>query len=357
MIKTGSIFALLFLLANFANASEAVKAAYQAYLVQMSSVLAEARSACKRVDAKICEELSTNPPKPLATGYQVLPKLKNNLPYAEKPRKTGVQKSYYSWPRTLQFIEREVSIVSECKEKLKALARLEKVDAKIVLKKTIQDIVEIQHAQSTIDEHVKYNDFWQSRIQLNTGAFEKANTALARLEANPSVFSPLDAFEVKPPPFLKNVSGKITVPVYTDIKDRAFLSAFKNAIETEWRTARHSVHLDIRRFPAASKLSDDLNLHIDRFPKDGAVLTTGAPRSFERSGRAIVLGPESLTPRELAHKFGHILGFPDFYIRGFRSLGKDGFEIIEAVVSSDDIMAEPQKGRVSENHFTALKLK
>jgi len=73
--------------------------------------------------------------------------------------------------------------------------------------------------------------------------------------------------------------------------------------------------------------------------------------------RCIVIGPEDIPPRVLAHEFGHILGFKDVYFRGYRDLGADGFEVREVVADSDDIMGDPGTGPVKRRHFEALAAK
>ena len=65
----------------------------------------------------------------------------------------------------------------------------------------------------------------------------------------------------------------------------------------------------------------DLQAHIARFPRDGAVLTTGANLTHVTPGRCVVLGPQDIAPHVLAHELGHILGFKDMYFRGYRDLG------------------------------------
>ena len=56
----------------------------------------------------------------------------------------------------------------------------------------------------------------------------------------------------------------------------------------------------------------------------------------------------------LAHEFGHILGFRDRYIRGYRDLGKDGFEVLETIADPRDIMGVPATGAVLAAHFHTL---
>jgi hypothetical protein len=82
-------------------------------------------------------------------------------------------------------------------------------------------------------------------------------------------------------------------------------------------------------------------------------LTTGALTShFYRD--AIVLGPEDITPSVLAHEFGHVLGFNDAYIRGYKDLGKNGFQVMEIVADPEDIMGAPDTGAVLRRHFDRI---
>jgi hypothetical protein len=56
----------------------------------------------------------------------------------------------------------------------------------------------------------------------------------------------------------------------------------------------------------------------------------------------------------LAHEFGHVLGFRDRYIRGYRDLEKDGFEVLEAIADARDIMGAHATGSVLPAHFDNL---
>src|SRR5262249_17760022 len=68
-------------------------------------------------------------------------------------------------------------------------------------------------------------------------------------------------------------------------------------------------------------------------------------------GRYVALAPGDLSIRTLAHEFGHVLGFHDGYIRGYRDLGEQGFEIMELTSVFDDIMSAPREGHVQPAHF------
>jgi hypothetical protein len=68
----------------------------------------------------------------------------------------------------------------------------------------------------------------------------------------------------------------------------------------------------------------------------------------------MILGPRDLSARTLAHEFGHILGFDDAYLRGFRNLGADGYAIIELIPDRADLMASSGFGEAQPRHFAQL---
>jgi hypothetical protein len=98
----------------------------------------------------------------------------------------------------------------------------------------------------------------------------------------------------------------------------------------------------------------DLRAHIARFPADVAVLTTGAGSTHFTAGRAIVLSPHDAPYSVVAHEFGHVLGFRDAYLRGYRDAGADGYVVTELVVDNGDIMGNSRAGTVRPQHFERL---
>ena len=63
-----------------------------------------------------------------------------------------------------------------------------------------------------------------------------------------------------------------------------------------------------------------------------------------------------MTPRVLAHEFGHLLGFEDAYLRGYEGEPDDphGVVLVEWVGLSDDLMGNPAGGAVTREMIETL---
>ena len=87
----------------------------------------------------------------------------------------------------------------------------------------------------------------------------------------------------------------------------------------------------------------DVDAHAARFPQDGGLLTTGAATLRFVGQAGVALSPSDTTVHTLAHEFGHILGFPDAYFRGYRDMGNEGYRVTE-FGAAGDIMSAPGVG-------------
>ena len=160
----------------------------------------------------------------------------------------------------------------------------------------------------------------------------------------------------------------LRIPVYTDIQDEEFLGKAKAAIEDMWQVqdsdASYGLEIAFRPITGSELYPDagppergsrfDMRSHAARFPVDGAVLTSGAQTTHSLVGRYVALASGTVSTRTIAHEFGHVLGFRDGYIRGYRDLADQGFEILELTSVFDDIMSAPRQGHVQPAHFKLI---
>jgi tetratricopeptide (TPR) repeat protein len=348
-------------------------------------------------------------PPPIAYGYGILPRIIPDPPRGPlgKPQITR-----FSWLACEALIARDMAAVNQLESDLAGISGLPQASRRAAYQGIVDGYQKALDRRRIIDADIDYNWLWQRQIasarpffdrltaRLNAAADSAAKSpsaAQSSSAANSAIgFDPASFIRVYPP-----IGGihNVTVPLYTDIVDAALVDQFKHAIESYWRVEdnrnEYRVRLDITvispeqlycpdkkeaassegayrqaRYRSSSDQSKsagqscspsprpgthiDLDAHVARFPADAAVLTTGAESLQVVANRAIALGPHDVAPRTLSHEFGHILGFPDAYLRGYKDLGADGFEILEFVPNYDDIMSSPGAGSVLPQHFTAL---
>jgi hypothetical protein len=161
---------------------------------------------------------------------------------------------------------------------------------------------------------------------------------------------------------------ELHVAVITDLRDETMLAMFRGAVEREWTAVarEHGLELllDLRPMrddewvsppPPAGEVVD-VTAHLKRFPADALVLTTGAASMHAMLGRAIVLGGDPVRPRELAHEFGHLIGFQDAYLRTFEGQPSDPFGVVlvewEGILP--DLMGASSTGAVSASMMERL---
>jgi tetratricopeptide (TPR) repeat protein len=335
--------------------------------------------------AALAPVLSTlQPPPPIVYGYQILPPIVADK-RGESPSKPHV--ASYSWPLTADLISKEMTSLDRLQSELESIAHKPAAEKRAAYEALIAEYKNSVDRRRLIDADVNYNWLWQRQIAEDRPLFDRLtaqlNTAVEQLQPPSGGGAEAAAFAPKPPDFMRldQAGGvqTVTVPLYTDITDRVFVEAFRRAIETHWhaRDGDEEYRVILKISPvsaeqlycsakdAAAKPAahctppvkgEHINLeaHVARFPKDAAVLTTGAASLQLVDDRAIVLGPHDVAPRALAHEFGHVLGFPDVYLRGYKDLGEGGFEVLELVPNFRDIMMSPGAGSVLPGHFKAL---
>jgi hypothetical protein len=363
-----------------------VELAHRAYAATLASYFTDLRAALQRETPDLLPALERPPIEPVVFGYQLLPDITADVVDAQ----AGIEASSrtYSWPITAGYISGEETKIATARAALDEALRGPVEARRDTLGRLVADYRDLRSNQSTVDQYVQYNRLWQRAIQEDRRQFDamtRVYAAVVEREKHRSVGRPngVDAASdpairaLQPVPRLPDYVGVangpgarrvLSVPVYTDIESREFLSQAEDAIERSWqaRDQDRSYAVDVEfRHVATSRLYRsareprrgehvDIDAHVDRFPKNGAVVTTGAHTTYASVGRFVALGSAALPERVLAHEFGHLLGFRDAYFRGYRDLGKDGFEIVEFVPDFSDIMSAPRAGRVHPYHFERL---
>ncbi len=303
------------------------------------------------------------PPEPGVYGYQLLPAIVEE----SDARRRSISTFSYSWEATERYIENEARRLDSALGDLEAFGVSSAPIAPAAIRETIAQYRMLVDNLKTIDQYLQYNRFWQRAIAEDRSRFDRLTEIYDLLVAEePGAADAAREFLGQPsvPDYLeidRLASGPTVVrlPVYTDILDDAFLEAVESGVEGMWSVGGEGGYmLDIelrKRSPVGSlpRPGDRIDLmeHAARFPDDGALLTTGAESTYGFVGEYVALGPGDITVRTLAHEFGHVLGFADGYIRGYRDLGEDGFEILELTSSFEDIMSAPREGRVLGSHF------
>ena len=352
-------------------------------MVALSADLQEAHGAllarAREEDPKLVEILSPEPPTPRPWGYGILPEVAADQPLATvEPRERDYSLEILSTGFTGDF--RDAAVLSG-----RAVG-----DPDLPLGPAVEEFVRLRKRMRSLEEHLSYHAWWQQAIVDSAEYFADRNRIvrlvremeeLRRRSGSPVRIAELHReigeriapFEPTEGLTIEERDGLLVLPVrvHTDIVSPDFLMAFREGVEAAFvdspaaRARGFAVELEILPVdpgelhpggvpPRASPI--DLERHVGRFPEGSLVLTTGAKSTHSWTGRSVLLGPDPLSRRTLAHEFGHLLGFNDGYLRGFDGSprGRFGARMIEWSGLIDDLMGNPGAGRVTEEMIERL---
>ena len=351
-------------------AGDRVEAEFRDHRATLDRFFVSLRTTVARRAPELLATFQDPPPEPVVFGYGLLPRIVDDF---SSENEAPVSSFSYSWPITGEYVDGEAQKLQRVAEEFEKVAPNVTPD---VIQEFILEYRTLVRNQRTIDGYIQYNRLWQRAIAEDRSRFDQMTTLYELMisgdrDTTEAIQAVLGVPEV---PLFVGVEGNLPdaivlrVPVYTDIGDVTFLRNVENAIENMWRVqeaeAVYGLDIEFRRVDVTDLYPEtvgpepgdpvDLLSHASRFPEDGAVLTTGAEATHGFVGRYVALGPGDVTVRTLAHEFGHVLGFRDGYVRGYRDLGESGFEILELTSAFDDIMSAPREGRVLGTHFRLI---
>lgn len=334
------------------------------------------------------------PPAPVAFGYQIVPNLLADP--ARTPQRSRIRLSPFSWPRTDSIINRGRDALAALQAKLDTVDRVTADKRRQAYASIVDDYRKAVDNQKFMASVIEYNRLWQSEIARLIPSYRINNqlrdAAFARQALLDSMVNGDEAFRRRAQTRLASLTRRldevlkktrtpdfvrvdhptdhvwvVTVPVYTDITDSAFVERARETIESGWHVVDgnndFSLRLDIRRiaptqvYANASVPNDrehiNIQAHLQKFRRDGVVLTTGANSTYV-FGQAIIIGPHAMPRKTLVHEFGHMLGFKDSYFRSFEDLGQNGYNVVEIIFDPDDVLTTPESGKASRQHFELI---
>jgi hypothetical protein len=359
--------------AAYAREGDRIEQEFRAYRERLNSFFTLLRGLIDQQPASTTATLPRlqpqDAPAPVNSrfGFGMLPRIVDALPAANPP----ISVFNYSWPITDGYIAGENVKLGQAEAQLRNVSTgssgsgASKTD---LIGNLILDYRKLLTNQRTIDQYIQYNQFWQRSIAQDRPRFDRLTKLYELLKSDdPDTAQAIREVLGKPevPSFIhvdRSKAGAVLlrVPLYTDIDDEEFLAKAKSTIEEFWQAedgdVRYRIEIELHKVTPTPQKGDriDIRAHAMQFPDDGAVLTTGAQTTHSLVGRYVALAPGDLSTRTLAHEFGHVLGFRDGYIRGYRDLGDQGFEILELTSVFDDIMSAPREGHVQAAHFKLL---
>jgi len=261
----------------------------------------------------------------------------------------------FSWVKAIELVNSSLKHLEYFEKNLKNWQNLP-LKQKIIYFDKLESLwILTETKYSLASQNIRYLKMWTNQMLDEYNYYKKSNEqhlpsllALA-LDKNSSTLGHWEKLRValKPkrilqPKHLPNSINprkkeKIIINIVTDIKNKKFIREFEGAIQTHWNYSpwpkENQVQFKIQWKKIKTNKEflnqmESLNQHLTRFPSNAAGLTTGGLSTFVRKN-VLVLGPGKITPRTLAHEFGHLLGFSDCYYRTLSSLNVFGLAILE----------------------------
>ena len=322
--------------------------------------------------------LSLEPPEPRASGYGLLPEVRNNAAHAVVDPKETLY--------ALRWLEHRLAEELQKSEELDEL-----VQGEMEIEPLVARFEKSLKTLRNLEDHLSYHGKWQKAVVRYPAYYRQKNklVALAReirtlltnngppeqiAELRQQLIESVAPFKPTPGLQILILEGSelvLPVTVCTDIDNSDFLQAFQEGVQDSFsrspaaRAIRFAVDLEFRLIGADTLYPDgvpnrgakiDMKAHSALFTDCPLVLTTGASSLNARAGSRIFLGTRPVSRRTLAHEFGHLLGFEDAYVRGYDGEPGDpyGVVIVEWTGLTADLMGDPGQGEVSEEMIATL---
>ncbi len=312
-------------------------------------------------------------------GWGVLPEV---LPATPPSAVSPTSRRYALRPLSVNFV------ASFRDARLLAARAARDLDDEASLEAAVADHARLRRDLDNLAAHLAYHEQWQAEVARHAAWFAERSARspeiaamAAALEAGEpgaederrrlgraiAVFRPAAGLRLRDEGDVR----VLPVTLHTDVDDAAFRRAFLDAVDEAWNVApaaraaglRVEVELvvhDVRELrpddPPARGEPIDVADHLARFPEGALVMTTGAASTHAWKARSLLLGPTPVTPRTLAHEFGHLLGFDDAYLRAVEGSpdGPFGVVLVEWTGLVDDLMGNPRGGVVTEDMVRRL---
>jgi hypothetical protein len=323
--------------------------------------------------------ISPEPPEPRQSGYGFLPEI-----IEEKPATPvlPVKTTYF-----MKWLEEQIVT-----QQARADALPERLSNQANLEALVEEFESLLKAYRNIEDHLSYHNQWQRSVRKYPLFYQQRNRLLPLAQELSDLVKtgehPERAFELrrelvqivapfKPAEGIRlqtGIDGRdlLKVKLCTDIEDQDFLEEFHSSVEEAFLTqainsdVSFSLELNYRFIPAGelyggsppprgAKINE--SGHRQLFTVCSLVMTTGASDTHAIVGNRVVLGTRPITPRTLAHEFGHLLGFGDSYLRAYEGEPGDpyGVVLIEWTGLTDDLMGRPGEGQVSSDMIDTLR--